>query len=165
VTVAVLPASFDPITSGHVDIIVRAAGLFGTVVVGVNTHPRKNLLFPLEERVAMIRESLDGVAGVEVTAYDGLTVNFARRVGASVLVRGLRAVSDFEAEFQQATLNRKMLPGLEVVCMFASPDFAWVSSSIIKEIAENGGDVTSFVPPPVARRLAERLRQSAPTGR
>jgi pantetheine-phosphate adenylyltransferase len=122
-------------------------------------------MFSLEERVAMIREALAGVAGVEVTAYDGLTVNFARRVGARVLVRGLRAVSDFEAEFQQATLNRKMLPGLEVVCMFASPDYAWVSSSIIKEIAENGGDVSSFVPPPVARRLAERLRQSAPTGR
>jgi pantetheine-phosphate adenylyltransferase len=165
VTVAVLPASFDPITSGHLDIITRATGLFDRVVVGVNTWPKKDLMFSVEERVAMIHESLIGVDRVEVTSYSGLTVDFARRVGATVLVRGLRAVSDFEAEFQQATLNRKMLPGLEVVCMFASPDYAWVSSSIIKEIAENGGDVSSFVPAPVLKHLAERIRTSAPTGR
>jgi pantetheine-phosphate adenylyltransferase len=165
VTVAVLPASFDPITSGHLDIITRATGLFDRVVVGVNAWPKKDLMFSVEERVAMIHESLIAVNRVEVKPYSGLTVDFARRVGATVLVRGLRAVSDFEAEFQQATLNRKMLPGLEVVCMFASPDYAWVSSSIIKEIAENGGDVSSFVPAPVLRHLAERIRTSAPTGR
>jgi len=113
----------------------------------------------------MVRQSTLGLANVGVQAFSGLTVDFARHVGADVLVRGLRALSDFEYEFQQGALNRKMLPGLEVVCLFASPDYAFVSSSIIKEIAENGGDVTSFVPAAVAQRLQERFRSTAPTGR
>jgi pantetheine-phosphate adenylyltransferase len=161
VTVAVLPGSFDPITCGHVDIATRASRLFERIVIAVNAHPRKNLMFELDERVSMVRESLRNVENVDVASYDGLTVRFAQKVGATVLVRGLRAVSDFESEFQQASLNRKMLPGLEVICMFATVVHAFLSSSIIKEIAENGGDFSSMVPAPVARRLADRFPTAA----
>jgi len=157
VTVALLPASFDPITCGHVDIILRAARLFDRLIVAVHASPKKSLLFSVEERVAMVRESLADLESVEVVSYEGLTVHLAARLGATVLVRGLRAVSDFESEFQQAALNRRMLPGLEVVCMFASVEYSAVSSSLIKEIAQGGGDVTDLVPTPVAARLRERL--------
>lgn len=160
-TVAVLPASFDPITCGHVDIATRALRLFDCLIVAVYSRPRKNVLFPLDERVEMVRESLANLDNVEVMTFDGLVVTFCREVGADVLVRGLRAVSDFEYEFQQATLNRRMMPDLEVICMFATRDQLFLSSSIVKEIAENGGDVSSMVPAPVARRLAERFSPAA----
>lgn len=162
-TVAVLPASFDPITRGHVDIIARAASLFDRLVVAVYARPKKNVLFSLEERVAMVRESLAGIENVEVRPYDSLTVDLMRDLGASVVVRGLRWVSDFEFEFQQAAANRRMLPGLETVCLFASTDYVFFSSSIIKEIAENAGDVSSMVPEPVERRLRERFSAHAAT--
>ena len=155
-TVAVVPASFDPITCGHVDIIRRTATLFDRVIVAVYARPKKQVMFSLNERVAMVQESLSDLAGVEVRPFDGLIVRFAQEVGAGVLVRGLRAVSDFEYEFQQASLNRKMSPGLEVISMFASAEYHFLSSSIIKEIAENGGDVSSLVPESVFRRLAAR---------
>lgn len=156
-TVAVLPATFDPITYGHVDIIRRAAKLFDRVIVAVYAQPSKaRVMFSVDERLDMVRESLADLPNVEVERFSGLVVEFARRVGATVLVRGLRWVSDFESEFQQAAANRKLLPGLEVVCVFANTDYVFFSSSIIKEIAENGGDVTAMVPEPVARRLRER---------
>jgi pantetheine-phosphate adenylyltransferase len=165
VTVAVLPASFDPITCGHVDIATRAARLFDRLVVGVFARPKKNVMFSLDDRLTMVRESLAGVVNADVTSFDGLLVDFARSIQADVVVRGLRAVSDFESEFQQAVLNRKMLPGLEVISMFASAEYGFLSSSIIKEIADNGGDVTSMVPAPVARRLALRSAAlSSPAG-
>jgi pantetheine-phosphate adenylyltransferase len=164
VTVAVLPASFDPITHGHVDIITRAAQLFDRLIVAVYAHPRKNVMFTLEERVAMVRESLDGVDHVEVRPFEGLLVDFVREIGASVVVRGLRWVSDFEYEFQQAAANRRMMPGLETISMFATTDYVYFSSSIIKEIAENAGDVSSMVPEPVARRFRERFSARAPAG-
>jgi len=168
VTVAVLPASFDPITCGHVDIATRASRLFDRLVVAVYAHPKKNVMFSLEERVALVRESLAGLDRVEIASFDGLVVDFCREVGADVLVRGLRAVSDFEAEFQQASMNRKMAPDLEVISMFASMQYLFFSSSIIKEIAENGGDVTVMVPAPVARKFRERFpmtsSQRAPGG-
>lgn len=163
-TVAVLPASFDPITCGHLDIISRAARLFDRLVVAVYAHPKKNVLFPVEERVTMVKESVGDLSNAEVIAYEDLTVDLARRIQADVLIRGLRWVSDFEAEFQQATANRLLLPGLEIVCLFASSDRIFLSSSIIKEIAENGGDVSSMVPEPVARRLRERF-PTLPSGR
>lgn len=158
-TVAVLPASFDPITCGHVDIVTRASRLFDRLFVAVYAHPRKrqNTLFSLDERLTFVRESISGLENVEVKPFEGLIVDFCRSVGANVLVRGLRAVSDFEYEYQQAGLNRKMLPGLEVICMFASIEYGFLSSSIIKEIAENGGDVSSMVPPPVLRGLRKRF--------
>lgn len=163
-TVAVLPASFDPITRGHVDIIIRASHLFDRLIVAVFAHPKKNVLFSLDDRVAMVRESVGNLEHVEVMAFDGLLVNFLRDVGATVLVRGLRWVSDFEYEFQQAAANRLMLPGLETLCLFASTDYVFFSSTIIKEIAENAGDVSSMVPEPVARRLAERFPPRVATG-
>lgn len=163
-TVAVLPASFDPITRGHVDIIMRASQLFDRLVVAVYARPRKNVLFSLDERVAMVRESLAGLDRVEVQPFDGLLVDFVREIGASVVVRGLRWVSDFEYEFQQAAANRRMLPGLETVCVFANTDYVYFSSSIIKDIAENAGDVSSMVPDPVARRLRERFAAQTPVG-
>jgi pantetheine-phosphate adenylyltransferase len=161
--VAVLPASFDPITRGHVDIIARASTLFDRLVVAVWARPKKNVLFPLDERVEMVRESLDGLPNVEVCSFDCLLVDLVREIGASVVVRGLRWVSDFEFEFQQAAANRKMLPGLETVCLFASTDYVFFSSSIIKEIAENAGDIGSMVPEPVARRFKERFPARAAT--
>jgi pantetheine-phosphate adenylyltransferase len=164
-TVAVLPASFDPITCGHVDIATRAARLFDRLVVAVFAHPKKSVLFSLEDRVDMVRESLRDVGGVEVTSFEGLLVDFARRIGASVEVRGLRAVSDFEYEYQQAALNRQMFPGFEVLSLFPSTEFAFLSSSIVKEIAEHGGDVSDMVPAPVARRLAEKFSARAASGR
>jgi pantetheine-phosphate adenylyltransferase len=162
VRVAVLAASFDPITCGHVDIATRASQLFDHLIVAVYAHPKKDVMFSLEERLAMVRESLAGLEHVEVKSFEGLVVNFCRKEEASVLVRGLRAVADFDYEFQQASLNRKMLPGLEVVCMFASMEYAFLSSSIIKEIAQNGGDVGSMVPTPVARRLMDRFSVVSP---
>ena len=163
-TVAVVPASFDPITCGHVDIVTRASRLFDRIVVGVFARPHKNVMFSLDERVAMVRESLAHLREIDVVPYDGLTVNFAAEAGATVVVRGLRAVSDFESEFQQAALNRKMSPGLEVISMFASVEFGFLSSSLIKEIAENGGDIAAMVPAPVAKKLAQRFAAvSSPT--
>ncbi len=164
-TVAVLPASFDPITRGHVDIATRAAHLFGELVVAVYAHPKKNVMFSIDERVLLVRESLAAVAGVKVIAYEGLTVDLCRRINAHVEVRGLRAVSDFEYEYQLATLNRQMMPDLEVVCMFPSMNYSFVSSSLIKEIAENGGDVRPFVPEPVARALQQRFPGAATSSR
>lgn len=163
-TVAVLPASFDPITHGHVDIISRASLLCDRLVVGVYAHPRKNVMFSLQDRVSMVEESLDGMSGVEVKPFDGLLVDFIRQIGASVVVRGLRWVSDFESEFQQASANRRLLPGLETICMFANTDFVYFSSSIIKEIAENAGDVSAMVPEPVARRLLQRFPAAIAAG-
>jgi pantetheine-phosphate adenylyltransferase len=157
-----MPASFDPITCGHVDIATRASRLFDRLIVAVYAHPKKDVMFSLEERLAMVRESLAGLEQVQVKSFEGLVVNFCRKEGAGVLVRGLRAVSDFEYEFQQASLNRKMLPGLEVICMFASLEYGFLSSSIIKEIAQNGGDVSSMVPEPVARRLMDRFSLVSP---
>lgn len=156
-TVAVFPASFDPISCGHVDIATRASQLFDRLIVAVYAYPKKNVMFTLDDRVDLVRTSLAGLDGVDVMSFDGLVVDLARSVGAQVLVRGLRTVADFESEYQQATLNRKMLPGLEVVSLFASDTFASVSSSMIKEIAENGGDVSFLVPPPVMAKLNERF--------
>lgn len=156
-TVAVLPASFDPITCGHVDIATRAAKLFDKLVVAVFAHPRKNVMFSIDERMAMVKESLQHIPNVEITSFDGLLVHYASQIGAQVEVRGMRAVSDFEYEYQQVALNRQMLPGFEVISLFPSTEYAFLSSSIVKEIAENGGNVSAMVPEPVARRLAERF--------
>lgn len=156
-TVAALPASFDPITCGHVDIVTRASRLFDRLIVAVYATPKKNLMFSLDERLAMVRESLADLPQVDVAPFEGLFIDFARRTDATVEVRGLRAVSDFEYEYQQAALNRQMLPGLEVISLFPSTQYAFLSSSIVKEIAENGGDVSSMVPAPVAWRLKERF--------
>jgi len=150
---AIYPGTFDPVHFGHVDIAVRAATLFDVVVVGVYDQPAKSLTFSVEERVALASEALQGVDNVRVTAYSGLTVAFAREMGAHAIVRGLRAISDFELEYQMALTNRRLAPDIEFVCLMAREDHAFLSSSIVKEIALLGGDVSAMVPRSVVGQL------------
>lgn len=161
---AVYPGTFDPTHNGHVDIACRAAGLFDRVIVAVyDTPSRKEVLFPTDQRVEMAQEALRQMPNVVVDKFSGLTVDYARAVGAQVLVRGLRAVSDFEMEFQWALMNRKLSPGVEVVCLVTSLRYIFTSSSNIKEVARLGGHVDDLVPPAVARALRERFsREEAP---
>ncbi|MBC7256180.1 MAG: pantetheine-phosphate adenylyltransferase, partial [Chloroflexi bacterium] len=133
-TIAVYPGTFDPIHYGHMDIAQRAAELFDKLIVGVYDRPQKNVMFTTEERLQMAREALADVANVEVLSYSGLTVDFARRQGAHVLVRGLRVISDFEVEYQMALTTRKLAPELDMVCLMTSLEYAFVSSTIVKDI-------------------------------
>jgi len=155
---ALYPGSFDPVTFGHLDVIGRAAGLFDRLVVGVLVNPRKSPMLGLEERMAVIGEVVDELgelaARVEVASFDGLTVDFARRIGAGFIVRGLRAVSDFESELQMAHTNRKLAPEVDTLFLMTSLEHAYLSSSLVKEIAAFGGDVGQMVPAAVVRRLA-----------
>lgn len=160
-TRALFPASFDPIHYGHIDIATRAAAIFDELVVGVYERPSKSLLFTPEERLALVREALQHLPNVTVMAYGGLTVDFARRIGARVIVRGLRVVSDFELELQMALTNKQLAPEIEVVCLMTSRDYAFISSSIVREIALLGGDVSAMVPPHVARALAAKAAARA----
>lgn len=155
-TIAVYPGTFDPIHYGHMDIAQRAAELFDKLIVGVYDRPQKNVMFTTEERVQMAREALADVANVEVLSYSGLTVDFARRQGAHVLVRGLRVISDFEVEYQMALTTRKLAPELDMVCLMTSLEYAFVSSTIVKDIAMAGGSVLQFVPPHVEAALKVR---------
>ncbi len=155
-TTAVCPGTYDPVTEGHLDIIRRAAELFEKVVVGVVAEsPRKDTLFSIDERVAFLEESLPPEANIEVEVFDTLLVDFARKWGAKALVKGLRAISDFEYEFQMAQLNRKLAPDLETIYLMASPEYSFLSSSGVKEVARFGGRVDDLVPAVVARRFAE----------
>ncbi len=163
-TIAVYPGTFDPITNGHVDIARRAATIFEHLTLAVYDTPPKNVLFTTEQRVAMAREVLADAKNIQVAPFTGLTVAYARKVGAQVLVRGLRAISDFENEFQMALANRKLDPSLEVVCLMTSLEHTFISSSIIKEIAKLGGCIDDFVPPLVAKALRERFaKESEPS--
>ena len=153
---ALCPGTYDPVTTGHLDIISRCAKNFDTVVVAViNDASRKATLFSIEERVAFLKDSTRDLPNVSVAVLDGLVVKFAREVGADALVKGLRAVTDFEYEFQMAQLNKKLDPDLETVYLTASPEYSFLSSSGVKEIAKYGGCVGDLVPDAVARRLAE----------
>jgi pantetheine-phosphate adenylyltransferase len=154
--IAVYPGTFDPITNGHLDIIERARKHVATVIVAVSQNPGKQPLFTLEERIATVKEGLGGAGGVEVDSFDGLLVDFAQRRGARLIVKGLRAVSDFEYEMQMAQMNHR-LAGVETLFMVANPSFSFLSSSIVKEVARFGGSVEGLVPPEVARRLKERI--------
>lgn len=156
---ALFPGSFDPFTMAHLDILDRSAALFGRVVIAVLENPHKQPLFSVAERVDMIKESVADRQGVEVGTFDGLTVDYARRVGASVIVRGLRAVSDFENEFQMALMNRRLYPELQTVFIPTSLRYLFLGSSVIKDVCARGGNIAEFVPSPVAQRLSERLRQ------
>ncbi|MFN6956494.1 MAG: pantetheine-phosphate adenylyltransferase [Acetobacteraceae bacterium] len=162
--VAVYPGTFDPITNGHIDVISRAARLCDRLIVGVAINIGKGPLFELDERVALVRDEvglLDGGARIEVRAFDSLLIAFARSVGASMIVRGLRAVSDFDYEFQMAGMNRRLDPGIETVFLMASETNQFISSRFVKEVARLGGDVSSFVPPLTLARTRARL--AAPT--
>jgi len=159
--VAVFPGSFDPMTNAHLDVARRAAALFDRLVIGVLNNPRKSPLFTVDERIAQITEAVaEFGANVEVAGFDGLTVDFARRNGAGFIVRGLRAVSDFEAELQMAHTNRKLQPGVDTVFLMSALDFGYLSSSLAKEVAQFGGEIAGMVPAPVANAL--RMRFSKP---
>ena len=156
--VAVFPGSFDPMTNAHLDVARRAATLFDRLVVGVLNNPRKSPLFSVEERIAQITDAVaEFGANVEVAGFDGLTVDFARGHHAEFIVRGLRAVSDFEAELQMAHTNRKLQPGVDTVFLMSALDFGYLSSSLAKEVAQFGGEITGMVPAPVAAALRARF--------
>jgi pantetheine-phosphate adenylyltransferase len=157
-TTALYPGSFDPITHGHIDVIGRAASIFDRVVVGVLVNPKKTPMLELDERIATIREAIDedlpqAATRIDVAGFDGLTVDYARQIGAHFIVRGLRAISDFESEMQMAHTNRKLYPEVDTVFFMTSLEHAYLSSSLVKEIASFGGDVSQMVPSAAARRL------------
>jgi pantetheine-phosphate adenylyltransferase len=153
---ALCPGTFDPVTNGHVDIIERAAQQFDRVVVAVLENPGKQPLFGVEERVAMLKEATAALAGVEVDAFSGLLVEYAKRTGARVIVKGLRAVTDFEYEIQMAQMNQR-LGGVETFFMTTTPTWSYLSSSLVREVARFGGDVSGLVPALVVERLREKL--------
>lgn len=156
--VAVFPGSFDPMTMAHLDVARRAAALFDQLVIGVLHNPKKAPLFTVEQRVEMIRASVAEFGGnVDVQAFDGLTVEFAERNGAGFIVRGLRAVSDFEAELQMAHTNRRLERRVDTVFLMTALEFGYLSSTLAKEVAQFGGDVAGMVPAPVATALTERF--------
>lgn len=157
---ALCPGTFDPVTNGHLDIIGRTSQSFDTVVVGVLENPSKQPLFGLEERVAMLREACTGLPNVRVDSFTGLLVDYAKAQGADVIVKGLRAVSDYEFEIQMAQMNHR-LAGAETLFMPTSPKWSFLSSSLVKEVGKLGGDVTGLVPDAVRDRLRDRLGVSA----
>ena len=152
---AVYPGTFDPITNGHSDLIQRATIIFDRVIVAVAASPGKNPRFTLAERVALAQEVLAGMEQVEIMEFDSLLVDFARRNGADVILRGLRAVSDFEDEFQLAGMNRRLAPEVETMFLTPAEQFSYISSSLVREIAQLGGDVGEFVHPCVAKALGQ----------
>lgn len=153
---AVCPGSFDPITNGHLDIVERAAQLFPGVVVGVLENPSKRPLFSLEERVNLIRAAVKHLENVEVECFSGLLIDFTRRVGSNLIVKGLRAISDFEIEFQMALNNKRMAPEIETIFMMTKNEYSFLSSSMVKEIIQFGGDIRGLVPPGVETALKQK---------
>jgi pantetheine-phosphate adenylyltransferase len=156
--VAIYPGSFDPLTSGHVDIIERGSRIFDSIIVAILANVEKTPLFSESERVAIIREVFKDTPNVQVETFNGLLVDYAQRKQAHVLVRGLRAVSDFEYEFQMALMNRHLAPGLETVFMMPAEQYTYISSRLIKEVFTLGGEVTGLVPPVVEEQLREKAK-------
>jgi pantetheine-phosphate adenylyltransferase len=155
--IAIYPGSFDPITCGHIDIARRAARMFDRLIVAVYDTPSKSLFFSTAERVELARRALDGIERCEVASYAGLTVNYGRQVGASVMVRGLRALSDFEVEMQMSHFNRRMDPDMDVVCLLTSIEYGFLSASMVKEIMRLGGPSEGMVPDFVAAAIRGKL--------
>jgi pantetheine-phosphate adenylyltransferase len=156
-TTAIYPGSFDPITNGHLDVAQRASRVFDRVIIGVYDTPEKKLMFSQSERVELARKAVENLPNVEVQPYSGLTVDFARKVGAPVMVRGLRVSADFEFEFDLAMMTNKLSPELEMVCFMASPQYQFLSSSLLKEVARLGGKVDEWVPPSVAQAVKKKV--------
>ena len=159
-TCAVYPGSFDPVTLGHLDIIERTAQIMDRVVVGVLIKRKKTPLFSVEERVNMLKSVTAHLPNVEVKAFDGLTIDFARENGAKAIVRGLRAITDFEYELQLAQTNRVMAPEIDTLFLTTGLKYSYLSSSMVKEIAAYGGDISAFLAPEVARRVEEKMKLS-----
>ena len=158
-TIAVCPGSFDPVTKGHVDIIQRAAKMFGQVIVVVMVNAAKSPLFTGDERVDMLRRALDHLPNVQVDSYNGLLAEYMTQVQGTAIVKGLRAVSDFEYEFQMALTNKKLCPKAETVFLTADAQNMYLSSSIVKSVGSMGGDIMDFVPPQVYEEIKQRLMQ------
>ena len=161
-SVAICPGSYDPVTHGHLDIITRASGIFEQLIVAVVNLPirKQKTLFSADERCGMISSEVEKLGNVQVKSFDRLIVDFARENGATVIVKGLRAISDFEYEFEMNQLNRKMAPDIETVYMMSSPQYSFLSSSGVKEVATFGGDLGDLVPRAVAARLDEQLKRT-----
>ena len=159
--IAICPGSYDPITNGHLDVIARCSRLFDEVIVGIVNHPvrKGDTLFSTEERIGFIEDATASLGNVRTEAFDVLLVEFARRAGAKAIVKGLRAISDFEYEFEMNQLNRKMAPDIESIYFMAAPEYSFLSSSGIKELAMFGGDISGLVPDRVAARLQEELKR------
>jgi pantetheine-phosphate adenylyltransferase len=155
---AIYPGSFDPITNGHIDIIQRGAKIFPRILIAILENPKKQTLFSAAERVEMIREIFKDRPQIEVLSFNGLLVDFAREHEADVVIRGLRAVSDFEYEFQMALMNKKLTPALETFFMMPSLRYIFISSSVIKEVFGLGGNIADLIPPVVGTRMAEKFR-------
>ena len=154
---ALFPASFDPVTNGHLDLVHRARRVFSQLVVGVAHNVAKSGAFPVAERIEMLESAIGDLPGVRITAFEGLVVDYAREIGAGVVIRGLRANADFEYEFEMALMNKHLYPDLETIFMMTSQKYFYVSSSRLKELIRFGGDISDFVPPIVGKRLREKL--------
>jgi pantetheine-phosphate adenylyltransferase len=157
---AIYPGSFDPVTNGHLDVVERAQKLFDEVIVAVADNDEKSALFTLEERLDLLRQTLGKIDNVRIAHFTGLLVDFAREQEATAVIRGLRAISDFEFEFQMALMNRKLEAAVETIFLMPKEDYTYLSSRIVKEIARLGGDVSKFVAAPVAKALAAKLQKA-----
>ncbi|MBU2536411.1 MAG: pantetheine-phosphate adenylyltransferase [Chloroflexota bacterium] len=159
-TVAVYPGTFDPITNGHLDIVQRAVKLFDRVIIGVYEKSNKHLVFTIDERVELTRRAVAGISNVEVKVFSGLTVDFVRGEKAQVMIRGLRMNADFEKEFEMAMMNRKLAPDLDLLCLMASQEYQFLSSSLLKEVARLNGNVSDLVPEHVAEALRKKVHNT-----
>jgi pantetheine-phosphate adenylyltransferase len=160
-SIAIYPGSFNPVTNGHLDIAARAAKIFDKVVIGVYETPDKPILFTTEERIELIRQAIAHLPNVEVESYGGLTIDFAKRVEAQAMVRGLRMSADFEREFDMAMMNKELYPELETVCFMARVEYQFLSSSLLKEVASLGGNIDYLVPKHVAEALRKKFQGKA----
>lgn len=160
--VGVYPGSFDPITNGHLDLIQRGARITDRLIVAVLRNEQKEPLFSVEERLEMLAEVVRGMPNVELDSFDGLLVDYAYQKGASVILRGIRAISDYEYELQMALMNRRLAPGIETVFMMAGEAYSFISSRIVKEVISLGGNIADLVPPPVEARLRQRILPQEP---
>ena len=160
--IAIYPGSFDPITNGHLDLIRRGARLFDRLIVAVLSNEAKQPLFSADERMEMLREATSGLQNVSVDSFHGLLVEYATSQRATVLLRGIRAVSDYEYELQMALMNRRLQPEIETVCLMSGDAFSFISSRLVKEVISLGGNISGLVPASVEQRLKERLRQAPP---
>ena len=158
---AIYPGSFDPVTNGHLDLIARGSRIFDHLVVAILSNSSKNPLFTVEERVEMLKEATRSLGNVSIATFDGLMVDFARQVDASAVLRGIRAISDYEHEFQMALMNRRLAPEVETVFLQPAGRYSFVSSRMVKEVFSFGGDITGLVPPNVLKRLRARIKKGA----